>query len=420
MNTTSAPDNAAPAYARPPRGRWIAALALLAILIAAALGWLPAFIAIPGVVTVAAFIALEIKIASRGLPVIRPNVGQSRANDSGAQLAAIINALPEPTLVVDHRSELLAGNVAATAVFGRLRINEPISLTLRNPQIVEAIGKAMTGVAQNFEINEKFPVERSLDAHAVPLVFGDEQPKLFLLTFRDRTQEKRIEQMRVDFVANASHELRTPLASISGFIDTLRGPARDDPAAREKFLGIMSEQARRMSRLVDDLMSLSRIELSLHLQPQTKVDLADMLDRDCDVMSPLAKERGVTLKVKRDAANLEVYGDQDELTRVFENLIENALKYGATGKRVEVTLGVEGGEALVAVRDFGPGIAPEHLPRLTERFYRVDVEQSRTQGGTGLGLSLVKHILARHRGHLTIESEPGKGAIFTARIPVAS
>ncbi len=419
MNTNSVPENSARPYAHPLRGRWIAALGLLAILVATALGWLPAFIALPGVAIVAVFIALEMKTTSRGLAVVLPKVGSPRTNEFGAQLATMIDALPDPALVVDGRNELLAGNVAATAVFGSLRINEPISLTLRNPQIVEALDKATTGIAQNFEINEQFPVERSLDAHVAPLVFGEEQPNLFLLTFRDRTQEKRIEQMRVDFVANASHELRTPLASISGFIDTLRGPARDDPVARGKFLGIMSDQARRMSQLIDDLMSLSKIELSLHLQPQTKVNLADILDRACDAMSPLAKERNVTLGVKRQTAKLEVYGDQDELIRVFENLIQNALKFGAAGKCVEVTLSADGDEALVAVRDFGPGIAPEHLPRLTERFYRVDVEQSRAQGGTGLGLSLVKHILARHRGRLTIESEPGKGAIFTARIPVA-
>jgi two-component system phosphate regulon sensor histidine kinase PhoR len=181
----------------------------------------------------------------------------------------------------------------------------------------------------------------------------------------------------------------------------------------------MGAQARRMSRLIDDLMSLSRIELSLHLQPQDEVDLAGIVSNVCDTLTPLAEERGIALVVKGDASSLIVRGDRDELSRVFDNLIENAIKYGASGKRVEVTLSAEGGEALVAVRDFGPGIAPEHLPRLTERFYRADVERSRAQGGTGLGLALVKHILARHRGRLAIASEPGKGATFTAHIPLA-
>jgi two-component system phosphate regulon sensor histidine kinase PhoR len=258
-----------------------------------------------------------------------------------------------------------------------------------------------------------------LEAHVAPIVFAHELPELFLLSFRDLTQERRLAQMRTDFVANASHELRTPLASLLGFIDTLQGPARGDAAAREKFLKIMGEQARRMSRLIDDLMSLSRIELGLHLQPQTRVDLAGVVAQVRDAMTPLAQERDVALKLKREAAELFVLGDRDELIRVFENLVENALKYGASGKRVEVAVSAAAGEATVSVRDFGPGIAPEHLPRLTERFYRVDVEKSRGQGGTGLGLALVKHILARHRGTLSIESEPGKGAIFTARIPLA-
>jgi two-component system, OmpR family, phosphate regulon sensor histidine kinase PhoR len=199
----------------------------------------------------------------------------------------------------------------------------------------------------------------------------------------------------------------------------LQGSAHDDAKAREKFLKIMGEQARRMSRLIDDLMSLSRIELSLHLQPQTRVDLARIVAQVCDTMNSLAKERGVALTMKRETMAAFVLGDRDELIRVFENLVENALKYGASGKRVGVTLSTTAGEAAVSVRDFGPGIAPEHLPRLTERFYRVDVEKSRGQGGTGLGLSLVKNILARHRGTLLIESELGKGAIFTARIPLA-
>ena len=278
---------------------------------------------------------------------------------------------------------------------------------------------ALRGRTQRFEINERFPVERALEAHVAPVVFAHELPELFLLSFRDLTHERRLAQMRTDFVANASHELRTPLASLLGFIDTLRGPARDDAKAREKFLQIMAEQARRMSRLIDDLMSLSRIELSLHLQPQTRVDLAGIVAQVCDTMTSLARERGVALQLRREAAEAFVLGDRDELVRVFENLIENAIKYGASGERVEVTLSVAAGEAAVSVRDFGPGIAPEHLPRLTERFYRVDVEKSRGQGGTGLGLALVKHVLARHRGTLSIESEADKGAIFTARIPLA-
>jgi two-component system phosphate regulon sensor histidine kinase PhoR len=226
--------------------------------------------------------------------------------------------------------------------------------------------------------------------------------------------------MRADFVANASHELRTPLASLSGFIDTLQGPARGDASARERFLGIMVDQARRMSRLIDDLLSLSRVELNEHVRPQTVVDLSPIVSHVCDTLSPLARDRGVELVVTGKDSALPVQGERDELIRLFENLVENALKYGAPGKRVEVAMEQDANDALVTVRDFGPGIAREHLPRLTERFYRVDAETSRAEGGTGLGLAIVKHILARHRGRLSIESELGQGAQFVVRIPLST
>jgi len=417
----NSPESAHPAAPRPRRmrGWWLAALAMCAIIALAAFGWLPPYIALPAIVAVATLMAVELRSASRGVAVDTAQRLVPAAADPTAGLVAFINALPEPALLVDRASTVIAGNVPAAAIFGRIRAGEPISFTIRNPQIIEAIRAAAGGRTQRFEINERLPVERALEAHVAPVVFAHELPELFLLSFRDLTHERRLAQMRTDFVANASHELRTPLASLLGFIDTLRGPARDDAKAREKFLQIMAEQARRMSRLIDDLMSLSRIELSLHLQPQTRVDLAGIVAQVCDTMTSLAGERGVALQLRREAAEAFVLGDRDELVRVFENLIENAIKYGASGERVEVTLSVAAGEAAVSVRDFGPGIAPEHLPRLTERFYRVDVEKSRGQGGTGLGLALVKHVLARHRGTLSIESEADKGAIFTARIPLA-
>jgi two-component system phosphate regulon sensor histidine kinase PhoR len=228
-----------------------------------------------------------------------------------------------------------------------------------------------------------------------------------------------MEEMRADFVANASHELRTPLATLSGFIETLQGQARDDPAARARFLSIMQTQATRMARLIDDLLSLSRIELNAYLRPSTRVDLRNIVRQVVDGLQTLARDREVEVRVS-SADPLEVLGERDELLRVFENLIENALKYAASGKRVDITLLADRtrNEARVAIRDHGPGIAPEHLPRLTERFYRVDVADSRAQGGTGLGLALVKHILNRHGGRLIIESVYGEGATFTAVLPL--
>jgi two-component system phosphate regulon sensor histidine kinase PhoR len=233
---------------------------------------------------------------------------------------------------------------------------------------------------------------------------------------------RRVEEMRADFVANASHELRTPLAALSGFIDTLQGPARDDPKARERFLGIMHAQATRMARLIDDLLSLSRVELSAHVRPEKLVDVVPLVRQVIDGLEPLASERQVAIAVELPSRPVMIAGDTEELLRVFENLIENGLKYGASGERVVVSLAEPApddvaGEIRFAVRDFGPGISPEHLPRLTERFYRVDDGDSRAQGGTGLGLSLVKHILNRHRGRLLIESVPGQGATFTACFP---
>jgi two-component system phosphate regulon sensor histidine kinase PhoR len=229
--------------------------------------------------------------------------------------------------------------------------------------------------------------------------------------------------MRADFIANASHELRTPLAALLGFVETLQGTAKDDAAARTKFLNIMQAQATRMARLIDDLLSLSRIELNAHLKPNTPLDLAPIVRQVIDGLQTLARDRGVEIRIVQPPEPLLVLGDRDELFRALENLVENALKYGSAGKRVDIT--ISGGktragqpEVRVAVRDYGPGIAPEHLPRLTERFYRVDVTDSRAQGGTGLGLALVKHILNRHGGRVSIESVLGEGATFTAHLPL--
>jgi two-component system phosphate regulon sensor histidine kinase PhoR len=229
--------------------------------------------------------------------------------------------------------------------------------------------------------------------------------------------------MRADFVANASHELRTPLAALLGFIETLQGPARNDTVAREKFLAIMQQQAARMARLIDDLLSLSRIELNAHLAPNTPVDLAPIVRQVADGLQTLARDRAVEIKLTTPPEPLVVLGDRDELIRALENLVENALKYGEAGKRVDITLTraeTRAGtpEARIAVRDYGPGIAPEHLPRLTERFYRVDVADSRAQGGTGLGLALVKHVLNRHGGRLSVESTRGQGATFVMHLPL--
>ncbi|MCB1380508.1 MAG: ATP-binding protein, partial [Alphaproteobacteria bacterium] len=219
------------------------------------------------------------------------------------------------------------------------------------------------------------------------------------------------------FVANASHELRTPLAALSGFIETMQGAARSDESARERFLGLMRQQADRMKRLIDDLLSLSRIEINEHVRPTARADLAQIARQAGEAMKNLADELGCPISLAVDQP-LPVTGDADELLQVVQNLVENALKYASSGGRIEIEGQKVNGHVELTIRDHGPGIAAEHLPRLTERFYRVSVQESRLRGGTGLGLAIVKHILNRHRGRLLISSEMGRGSAFTIRIPI--
>jgi two-component system phosphate regulon sensor histidine kinase PhoR len=337
-------------------------------------------------------------------------------------LQALLDAMPNPVVAIDGGSIVIAANARARLVLPGLRLQQPVALALHAAELIEAIDRAVaTGQSEKAHFSERVPAERWYEVYVVPvrapaMAPGSARP-LILLTFHDLTPLYRVEQLRADFVANASHELRTPLAAISGFIDTLLGPARDDPAAREKFLGIMQTQAWRMARLIDDLLSLSRIELRAHQRPDTPVDLIPIVRQVVDGLQTLARDRDVAVAVMAPAEPLMVAGDRDELIRLFENLIENGMKYGASGKRVDIALASDGKEARVSVRDYGPGIAAEHLPRLTERFYRADVGESRAQGGTGLGLALVKHILNRHQGRLSIESKEGEGATFTVRLP---
>lgn len=344
-----------------------------------------------------------------------------------ALIESLIGGLPHPTIVLDRDGRVMAHNASAAAVAPALRNGEPALIALRMPEIVNAVrDAARRQEPQRAEFFQRVPSDRWLEAMVVPVRLSgtdDGVVDLLMMTFNDLTPLRRVEEMRADFIANASHELRTPLAALLGFIETLRGSAKDDAGAREKFLAIMQSQAMRMARLIDDLLSLSRIELNAHLRPNTPVDLVAIVRQVVDGLQMLARDRGVVVEVANPPQAAIVLGDRDELIRALENLVENALKYGAAGKRVDIILtctpsasGVP--EAQLSVRDYGPGIAPEHLPRLTERFYRVDVTESRAQGGTGLGLALVKHVLNRHGGRLAIESTLGAGATFTMHIPL--
>src|SRR5712672_266538 len=343
-----------------------------------------------------------------------------------AAVSAVVAGMPDPAVLLDRAGRVIHLNAAAAQLAPALRKNELAQFALRSPEIITALREAIaTSESRRATYLDHVPVDRWMELIVtpvpVPTLFGG-MDRCMLMTFHDQTPLRRVEEMRADFVANASHELRTPLAALSGFIDTLQGPAKDDAKARERFLGIMHGQATRMARLIDDLLSLSRVELSAHVRPDTLVDMVPIIRQVADGLEPLARERQVDVEIHLPQAPVSIAGDREELLRVFENLIENALKYGASGGKVVVSLiqatsGEGVPEVRVMVRDFGPGIAPEHLPRLTERFYRVDVGDSRAQGGTGLGLSLVKHILARHHGRLLIESVLKNGATFTACFP---
>jgi len=378
-------------------------------------------------VAIAAGAAVLGEAARQRSPGAAPAAAGAAAALATGPIEAMLNGLPDPVVALDRDGIVLAFNAPASALAPLLRQGEPASFALRMPEVVEAIRRASaSGAPQRAEFSERVPVDRWYEVHVTALRLDRQRsgtrPDLVLMTFHDLTPLRRVEEMRADFVANASHELRTPLATLTGFIETLQGSARDDSLARERFLAIMKQQAFRMARLIDDLLSLSRIELNVHVRPETPVDLAAIVRQVTDAMQMLARERGVEVVVSAPAEPVMVAGDRDELVRVFENLVENALKYGASGKRIEIGLARHGGrapEASVSVRDFGPGIPPEHLPRLTERFYRVDVAQSRAEGGTGLGLAIVKHILVRHQGRLLIDSTLGEGAVFTVHLPLS-
>jgi two-component system, OmpR family, phosphate regulon sensor histidine kinase PhoR len=361
---------------------------------------------------------------------------------------AVIASLPDPLIMLDRARRIVRANQAAESALGAPLADRDLIAVLRSPQVIDAVAGAFdSGDGRIVEFSLPVPVERAFLARVEPLPRPIADGTVALLTLHDITQVKRTDRMRVDFVANASHELRTPLSTLVGFIETLRGPAREDAVARERFLTIMHEQGQRMSRLVADLLSLSRIELNEHTPPTGQVKLGEIIRTIVDGLEFKAAGKQMTIVVDAPPPNGEtstrlddlpaVNGDNDEITQVFQNLIDNAIKYGRTGATIRIAgwtvapmrAAVGAGTpppaqrldrpaVAVAVMDEGEGIAREHLPRLTERFYRVDVTQSRAEGGTGLGLSLVKHILNRHRGKLTIESEIGTGAAFTARLPL--
>ncbi len=333
-------------------------------------------------------------------------------------MRTIVAAVPLPVIAIGPEARIVAANPAAQALFGPGIEGRHHLLVLRQPALQEAIaaalGQGQAGTARHVipgpsqDISYRVTVAPAGEGHAI-------------LTFEDVTEAEQMGQMRRDFVANVSHELRTPLTALLGFIETLRGAARDDPAARDRFLTIMEREAGRMNRLIGDLLQLSRVESEERIRPTERVDLQALVAGAVATLRPLAESAGVVVEMTGETGPLPLPGDADQITQVLVNLIENAVKYGGAGGRVGIHIGREalprGPGIRVDVADQGEGIDAVHLPRLTERFYRVDGHRSREKGGTGLGLAIVKHIVQRHRGRIRIESERGKGSTFTFILP---
>lgn len=348
----------------------------------------------------------------------------TESTSAGADWRVLLAALPDAAVVLDPASRVLDANRPFLELYPDVQIGAPLSRWLRNPDLFQAIEAGTeSGQPEVVTLLHRLPVERRIAARAIRLDGRDMSnmpggAPFMLITFRDLTEQDKLAQMREDFIANASHELRTPLASLRGFIETLQGPARDDAAAHERFLALMAGQAARMTRLIDDLLSLSRVEMRAHVMPRGRIDLNEVASHVVETLRPVADAAHAEITVALASGKAGVRGDHDELVQVLTNLMQNAFIYGGTGVnvRVEVTkLPAEHGRperVRLSVSDNGPGIAKEHLPRLTERFYRPSVSASRSKGGTGLGLAIVKHIVARHRGELEIHSELGKGSTF--------
>ena len=347
-------------------------------------------------------------------------------------LVTIVEAMPDPIFVVDRQQIVVQANAAARRSFEAPAPPIPLARVLRDPGVLAAVNGALTGTtASGVAFSPTHDRGKQFNARVEPVDLG-ESGQGVLIALREQTEQVMIERMRSDFVANASHEIRTPLATIQGFIETLRGPAKHDPKAREAFLEIMAEEAARMGRLVDDLLSLSRVELAALQPPRERCDPRAALLYAVERARPAAERNRVTFDIAVPAALPPIVGDVDQLHQLFVNLLDNAIKYGGEGNRVRVAAttlaqapadsGATAGRPSlrIDIADQGPGIAKEHLPRLTERFYRVEGGRTRRLGGTGLGLAIVKHILRRHQGHLAIASEVGAGSTFSVLLPVAS
>jgi two-component system phosphate regulon sensor histidine kinase PhoR len=363
--------------------------------------------------------AAAVTVSARRTTTTSADLGSLRAQ-------SIVDALPDAALILDHEERVIAANGAAVNLLGPVRSGDRAVRSMRHPEFAEAIKTCLaTGERATFLSTVGHPTERHLDGAASRLTGFSDAPgePAVLVVLQDISEREALSRMRMEFVANASHELRTPLAALAGFIETLSGPAKDDPAARDRFLTIMAGQAQRMTRLIDDLLLLSRVEMRVHVAPTDKADLTMVVSEAITLTSAAARASHVTIKTQSKVSAAVLQGDHFELVQAVQNLLSNAIKYGRNGGQVVVSIEridePRGGAAYrLSVADDGPGIAAEHLPRLTERFYRVNTTTSRERGGTGLGLAIVKHIAVRHRGRVDVQSVVGQGTTVSLILPV--
>jgi len=347
------------------------------------------------------------------------------------ELLPVLNGLAACIFIIDGDRQIVQINEAGAELFGNGLVGVDFVQAVRDPQCLKAINKVLQGRKKSeVVITLHNPVRTTYRVKVTRFdsksATEPEESARAIVSLENISHIREAEQMRVEFVANVSHELRSPLTALNGFIETLKGAAKNDEQARERFLEIMELEARRMNRLIGDLLSLSKVEADQHVRPEAQVDIAAVVNQVLTILSPQADQENITLVLTIEPGiKTSVFGDEDQLLQVFLNLVENAIKYGGSGGEVTISVeehsrapGIRGPALSVEVKDQGAGIEPEHLPRLTERFYRVDKGRSREKGGTGLGLAIVKHIIARHRGRLQIKSEQGKGSTFTVFLPL--
>ncbi len=404
----------------------IVGIALLLLLVLIAMEMVSPLLALIAVALLFGW-AVVVQSEFRSPDAPAPNVAPIATGSPAAPRAwpAVVNSVPRPLIVLDPSAHVIYANPAAHALFGAISEGRHVSLTMREPDVLAAIDRTLADQQiRSADLRERVPIERRLRAIISPVQYddhptanGEERPHdgpTAIVFVEDNTVQDQLARTRADFVANASHELRTPLTSLMGYLETLQQAAKDDPEARERFIRTMQEQADRMSRLIDDLLLLSKVTEREHLTPRTTVDLNAVVAQVMSTLSPIANKTNVKLNFIPLESPAVITGVHDELVQVFQNLVQNAIKYGGDGGQVDATIShTPSGGLAVAISDDGPGIAKQHLPRLTERFYRVSPAHGRDVGGTGLGLAIVKHIVNRHRAELHIVSQLGTGSTFT-------